>query len=202
MLRKVEVTSSPCGSATEQKRERIFTLNGAIRPRIPINSGERQFWRIVNASPDLYAHIQLSGGQFEILAMDGMPLSYHDPGRSTGKVDHVLLPPAGRVEAIVDGPPSGSAATLSTRNANRASNLVLPELVDLRSKLQSQTDLEDSGGQRSQNLGEVRSVINGRIGSCKVRMIKQIERLRAKLETDSFVQGEVLHQTEIPILQV
>jgi len=34
MLRIVEVNSSHCGTATEQKRERIFTLNGAIRPRI------------------------------------------------------------------------------------------------------------------------------------------------------------------------
>jgi suppressor of ftsI len=115
MLRRMEVTSSPCGTATEQKRERIFTLNGAIRPRIPIDPGERQFWRIVNASPDLYADLQLSGGQFEIVALDGMPLSYHDPRRSTRKVDHVFLPPAGRVEAIVIGPPSGSGGTLSTR---------------------------------------------------------------------------------------
>ena len=115
MLRKVEVSSSACGTATEQRRDRIFTLNGSIRPRIPIESGERQFWRIVNASPDLYADLQLSGGQFEIVALDGMPLSYHDPQQSTRKVDHVLLPPAGRVEAIVVGPPSGFQATLNTR---------------------------------------------------------------------------------------
>jgi FtsP/CotA-like multicopper oxidase with cupredoxin domain len=114
MLRRVEVTSSRCGTVAEQKRQRMFTLNGAIRPRIPIDPGERQFWRIVNA-PDLYADLQLSGGQFEVVALDGMPLSYHDPQRSTRKVDHVLLPPAGRVEAIVIGPPSGSAVTLSTR---------------------------------------------------------------------------------------
>jgi FtsP/CotA-like multicopper oxidase with cupredoxin domain len=93
----------------------VFTLNGEIRPRIPINSGERQFWRIVNASPDLYADLQLSSGQFEIVALDGMPLSYHDPHRSTRKVDHVLVPPAGRVEAIVVGAPSDSQPTLSTR---------------------------------------------------------------------------------------
>lgn len=115
MQRSVGVASSTCGTATEQKSERIFTVNGGIRPRIPIDPGERQFWRIVNASPDLYADLQLSGGQFEIVALDGMPLSYHDPQRSTQKVDHVLLPPAGRVEAIIVGPPSGSTATLSTR---------------------------------------------------------------------------------------
>ena len=115
VLGRVGVTSVPCGTATDQKHERVFTLNGQIRPRIPIDSGERQFWRIVNASPDLHADLQLSGGQFEIVALDGMPLSYHDPQRSTRKVDHVFLPPAGRVEAIVIGPPSGSRVTLSSR---------------------------------------------------------------------------------------
>ena len=43
-----------------------------------------------------------------------MPPSYHDPHRSIQKANHVLVPPAGRVEAIVVGPPSGSQATLST----------------------------------------------------------------------------------------
>jgi len=113
--RRVEISSSHCGAAPEQTPERVFTLNGDIRPRIPIDPGERQFWRIVNASPDLYADLQISGGRFEIAALDGMPLSYHDHLRPTRKVDHVLVPPAGRVEAIVLGPPSGSGATLSTR---------------------------------------------------------------------------------------
>jgi FtsP/CotA-like multicopper oxidase with cupredoxin domain len=114
-LRRVGVTSTSCGTSTEHRPERVFTLNGEIRPRIPINSGERQFWRLVNASPDLYADLQLSSGQIEIVALDGMPLSYHDPHRSTRKVDHVLVPPAGRVEAIVVGAPSDSQPTLSTR---------------------------------------------------------------------------------------
>jgi suppressor of ftsI len=101
--------------ATGQNPERVFTANGAIRPLFPIDPGERQFWRIVNASPDRYADLQLSGERLEIVALDGMPLSYHNPQRTTHKVDHVLVPPAGRVEAIVIGPAVGSRATLSTR---------------------------------------------------------------------------------------
>jgi suppressor of ftsI len=115
ILRTVEIASLSCGTATDQNPERIFTLNGDIRPRIPMGPGERQFWRIVNASPDLYADLQLTGEQLEILALDGTPLSYHNPHRSRDRVDHVLVPPAGRVEAIVVGPPSGSHAKLSTR---------------------------------------------------------------------------------------
>ena len=114
-IRRVEIPSSHCGTTPDQKPERVFTANGEIRPQIPIDAGERQFWRIVNASPDLYADLQLSGQQLEIVALDGMPLSYHDQHRAMHKVDHVLVPPAGRVEAIVTGPPPGSRATLSTR---------------------------------------------------------------------------------------
>jgi suppressor of ftsI len=115
ILRRAEIASSHCGTAKGQKPERVFTLNGEIRPRLPIDPGERQFWRILNASPDLYADLQLSGQQLEIVALDGMPLSYHNQHRATRRVDHVLVPPAGRVEAIVIGPASGARATLSTR---------------------------------------------------------------------------------------
>lgn len=115
ILQKLEIPASQCGTATEQAIERVFTANGQLRPRIPILPGERQFWRIVNASPDRYADLELSGQEMEIVALDGMPLSYHDPHRNTEKLDHVLVPPAGRVEAIVAGPPANARVTLSTR---------------------------------------------------------------------------------------
>jgi FtsP/CotA-like multicopper oxidase with cupredoxin domain len=115
IIRQVEIPAARCGAATDQTPERVFTANGQIRPLIPINPGERQFWRIVNASPDRYADLQVSGEQLEIVALDGMPLSYHDRRRAAKKVDHILLSPAGRAEAIVFGPPPGSNATLSTR---------------------------------------------------------------------------------------
>lgn len=51
----------------------------------------------------------------EIVALDGMPLSYHDNSRGTHKVDHILIAPAGRVEAIVTGPGAATHTALSTR---------------------------------------------------------------------------------------
>ena len=94
--------------------ERIFTINGVLRPAIDIAPGERQFWRIVNASPDLYADLTIDAETFEVVALDGMPLAFHDPKRRTKSVNHVFLPPAGRVEAIVAGPPIGTHASLRT----------------------------------------------------------------------------------------
>src|ERR1700693_2741620 len=105
---------SQCGAAAE-KPEAAFTVNGSLRPKIDIAPGERQFWRIVNASPDLYADLELDSGSFEIVALDGMPLAYHDPSIRTRSMSHVLVPPAGRVEAIVTGPSAGSQVRPRTR---------------------------------------------------------------------------------------
>jgi FtsP/CotA-like multicopper oxidase with cupredoxin domain len=101
ILQQVGVPPTACGTSTEQQPDRVFTLNGAIRPEIPITPGERQFWHIVNASPDRYADLQLDGQQLDIVALDGMPLSYHDRTRHTVTVDHLLIAPAGRVEAVI-----------------------------------------------------------------------------------------------------
>ncbi len=115
ILQQVGVPSTPCGLSTDQRPERVFTLNGSVRPEIPINPGERQFWRIVNTSPDRYADLQLKGQQMEIVALDGMPLSYHDRTRHTWSADHILLAPAGRVEAVITGAAMGTRSSLSTR---------------------------------------------------------------------------------------
>jgi suppressor of ftsI len=113
-LRKyVEIPSKKCGGAAEAPEE-IFTVNGALRPQIEISPNERQFWRVVNASADRYLDLQLDGALFEIVALDGMPLAYHDPQHPTRTTNHVLLSPAGRVEAIVSGPALPTQAALRT----------------------------------------------------------------------------------------
>ena len=87
-----------------QSGRRNLTVNGSLRPQIEIAPGERQFWRFVNATADRYLDLQLEGATFEIVAMDGMPIVRHDPNHPKRIADHVLLPPAGRLEAIVTGP--------------------------------------------------------------------------------------------------
>jgi FtsP/CotA-like multicopper oxidase with cupredoxin domain len=113
LIRKVQVPTARCGQSTEMP-ERIFTVNSELRPRIAIAPGERQFWRIVNASPDLYADLQVDGERLQIVARDGMPLAFHNPRHHFDLAYHVLIPPAGRVEAIVTGPKPGRTASLRT----------------------------------------------------------------------------------------
>jgi suppressor of ftsI len=111
LLNQVEMSNASCGAENEPP-ERIFTVNGVIRPRIGIAPGEKQFWRIVNASPDLYADLALDSESMTVVALDGMPLAYHDPHHRTETFQHVLLAPAGRVEAIVTGPKAGIRVSL------------------------------------------------------------------------------------------
>ena len=111
LRRRVDVAGNTCG-ASNATPERIFTINGAVRPHIAIAPGERQFWRIVNASPDLYADLQVDAEHFEIVALDGMPLAFHDPTHPVQLASHVLVPPAGRLEAIITGPGTGVRASL------------------------------------------------------------------------------------------
>ena len=113
LMKFVEIPPKKCGGENEAIEE-IFTVNGELRPRIEIAPKERQFWRIVNASADRYMDLQLDGGTFEIVALDGMPLAYHDPRHPARIADHVLLSPAGRVEAIVTGPAAGAHPALRT----------------------------------------------------------------------------------------
>src|SRR5437868_9049379 len=114
VMESVEMQATQCGAAAE-KPEAAFTVNGTLRPKIDIAPGERQFWRIVNASPDLYADLEVDSVSFEVVALDGMPLAYHDPSIRTRSMSHVLLPPAGRVETIVTGPSADSQAALHSR---------------------------------------------------------------------------------------
>src|SRR5882757_4269504 len=113
LLRRVDAAPPSCGSEHEATG-RVFTVNGELRPAIRINPGERQFWRIVNASADQYLDLQLDKQKLEIVALDGMPLAYHDREHPTKVVEHALVPPAGRLEAIVTGPEVGAQSALRT----------------------------------------------------------------------------------------
>src|SRR5260221_5347205 len=113
LKRRVDLSSETCGGEHEAPEE-VMTVNGAVRPEIEIRPGERQFWRIANASADRYVDLEFEGEKFEIVAMDGEPIGQHDPRHPTRVANHVLLPPAGRLEAIVTGPAGGAGRRLVT----------------------------------------------------------------------------------------
>jgi FtsP/CotA-like multicopper oxidase with cupredoxin domain len=92
---------------------------------IPMKPGEKQFWRVVNASADTIIDLQLQyDGRvqpLQVIALDGVPTGSQDgagEGNTIIKTD-VMLAPAARVEFIITGPTNAvQNATLLTLNVD------------------------------------------------------------------------------------
>lgn len=85
--------------------------------------GERQLWRVLNASAITYLNLavlfQHAPQRLGLVAIDGVPM--HHSGDAEGAitwVNHLGVPPGGRVEFIVTGPPAGVPALLVTRTVD------------------------------------------------------------------------------------
>jgi FtsP/CotA-like multicopper oxidase with cupredoxin domain len=90
---------------------------------IKLRPGERQLWRILNASAITYLDLQLLiEDQLQalgVVALDGVPIS--ESGATDEHIlwqSHALVPPAGRIEIVVKGPPEGAKASLVTRTVD------------------------------------------------------------------------------------
>ena len=91
--------------------------------QITIRPGERELWRVVNASAITYLNLAVLFNrvpqQVGIVAIDGVPLHWGgSPSAPMVAVDHIGLPPAARVEFIVDGPALGVQGLLVTRTVD------------------------------------------------------------------------------------
>jgi FtsP/CotA-like multicopper oxidase with cupredoxin domain len=77
-------------------------------PSIIVNPGEKQFWRVLNSSTQAFLDLQLlydnNPQSMELISIDAVPVT-NDP-----TVTDIKLPPAGRAEFIITGPPEGANA--------------------------------------------------------------------------------------------
>lgn len=92
---------------------------GVIRMR----PSERELWRVANASAITYLNLQVlfnSAPQpLKIVALDGAPTTEGgDAAKGVLPVSHAVVPPGGRVEFVLKGPPAGVAASLVTRGVD------------------------------------------------------------------------------------
>ncbi len=90
---------------------------------IEMRPGERQLWRVLNASAITYLNLAVLFNrvpqQLGIVAMDGVPMTHGDPlGESINPQTHIGLPPGARVEFTVTGPPEGVTGLLVTRTVD------------------------------------------------------------------------------------
>jgi FtsP/CotA-like multicopper oxidase with cupredoxin domain len=86
-----------------------------------VRPGQREFWRVLNASADTFFDLQLlywpdrdtqKAQPMRLVALDGVPVG---PDMASAKRTSILLPPGARAEFLVTMPPEGMFAQFLTR---------------------------------------------------------------------------------------
>ncbi len=140
---------------------------------LQIKPGEKQLWRVLNASAITYLNLQVLFGrvpqQLGLVGMDGVPIGL-GTGSATAEESvnwqtHLGVPPGSRVEFLVQGPPTGQDALFVTRTVDTGpggendTNRALAKIVassdapELRSKLEAAPQPLPATGERW--LGDV-----------------------------------------------
>jgi FtsP/CotA-like multicopper oxidase with cupredoxin domain len=90
---------------------------------IEMKPGERQLWRVLNASAITYLNLAVLFNRVPqslgLVALDGVPMNMNDAEKdSVDPQTHIGLPPGARAEFIVTGPPEGATGLLVTRTVD------------------------------------------------------------------------------------
>jgi FtsP/CotA-like multicopper oxidase with cupredoxin domain len=86
---------------------------------LPMRPGEKQLWRVLNASAITYLNIAVIYGRtpqpLGVVSVDGVPMMHDDPtGEKVNPQSHLAIAPGARVEFIVTAPPAQTNAALVT----------------------------------------------------------------------------------------
>jgi FtsP/CotA-like multicopper oxidase with cupredoxin domain len=90
---------------------------------IEIQQGRRELWRVLNASAITYLNLAVLFDKkpqpMGLIALDGVPLDLNGaPADYVSWQTHLGIPPGGRAEFIVTGPPVGTHGLLVTRTVD------------------------------------------------------------------------------------
>jgi FtsP/CotA-like multicopper oxidase with cupredoxin domain len=92
----------------------VVPVLGGAKPLIEMKPGEKQFWRVANATNQDFLPLQVivdnKPQPLQVVALDGYPLA------QIRTQDTIVIPPAGRAEFIVQAPAEGSNAFFFTQN--------------------------------------------------------------------------------------
>ncbi len=112
------------------------SLNGAVRPTIEIQPGEKQFFRVINATGHKNLKLAVDGGSLDLVAVDGYALDVNASTPPSESVPSFVVPPAGRAEFVVTGAASGTSEfrTLCYNSGPTGDPDPMNVLADLRSK--------------------------------------------------------------------
>jgi len=87
----------------------IKTINGQLMPRIDIQPGETQLWRLSDQTANTYFRLALEGHTFTIIGRDSHPVAHPETVRE------VMFGPSERVDVLVTGGAAGSYKLISER---------------------------------------------------------------------------------------
>ncbi len=104
-IRPQGINRAPCTTPDGLK----VTLNGVSHPVISIAPGERQFFRVLNATGHKTLRLNVEGEEVEVVAIDGFALDTYPGTPPSVTESSVIIPPAGRAEFVVTGPAGGRA---------------------------------------------------------------------------------------------
>jgi FtsP/CotA-like multicopper oxidase with cupredoxin domain len=90
---------------------------------IRMKPGQRQLWRVLNASAITYLNLALlfnrAPQKLKIVALDGVPVNASGVSKDVlADQTHIGIPPGGRAEFMVEGPPAGITGLFVTRTVD------------------------------------------------------------------------------------
>jgi suppressor of ftsI len=85
----------------------IKTINGQLMPRIDIQPGETQLWRLSDQTANTYFRLRLEGHSFTIVGRDSQPVTHPEV------VTELMFGPSQRVDALVTGGAAGDYKLIS-----------------------------------------------------------------------------------------
>ncbi|HTW86261.1 MAG TPA: multicopper oxidase family protein [Candidatus Sulfotelmatobacter sp.] len=91
------------GNSCAPETDATPTINGLQQASIGIRPGETELFRVVNASGHRHFDLSFNGQPITIVAQDGVPISTYPGAPQTIVQTDVVVPPAGRVEFLVQG---------------------------------------------------------------------------------------------------
>lgn len=124
----VQGTEVPFTTSPPTPTNIYYVVNGAYQPTIPIQPGETQRWRILNASPHRVYQLSIDGNpEIRQIAQDGISLSEALPIDQSA--NPIIMAPGNRVEIILRYADQGAFALRAVPFDQGHPGGALPEVV-------------------------------------------------------------------------
>ena len=116
------------GTPCTTKDGLTVTLNGAFRPDISIAPGEKQFFRLVNATGHKTLRFNVEGEKVEVVAIDGFALDTY-PGTPPTRMESSIINSARRTRGVR----RNRARQRATRSSGRSATIPAPTATPIPS---------------------------------------------------------------------